>query len=94
MDEELKNYLLKLGFSLDEIDELCSRAMGLGIIDSKRAFKNIALVVHYGYPEVDIDGLIFTNPAFLCNSPDDLNMTLKSLDGDIEELLKANPFLI
>ena len=94
MDKKLKNYLLKLGFDDDEIEQLCNQVPGLEIIDSERAFKNIATVVAFGYPEVDIDGLIFSNPGFLCNDPDDLAKTLSSLAGDIEELLKNNPFLI
>ena len=94
MDKKLKSYLLKLGFIDDDIRELCNQVPGLEIIDSERAFKNIATVVAYGYPEIDIDSLIFSNPGFLCNDPDDLNETLKSLNGEIEDLLKSNPFLI
>ncbi len=94
MDKKLKNYLLKLGFADDEIEQLCQQAPGLEIIDSERAFKNIAIVISYGYPKVDIDSLIFSNPGFLCNAPDDLDKTLKSFDGEIEDLLKSDPFLI
>lgn len=94
MDKELNMYLKRLDFTNDDINEICSIAPGLDIIDSERAFKNISVVVQYGYPEVDIDSLIFSNPAFMCNDPEYLKVKLSKLGGDIEEKLKADPFLI
>ena len=94
MDNKLKNYLIKLGFSNDEIKRFCSQQPGLEMIAAERAFKNIATVVSFGYPKIDIDGLIFSNPGFLCNDPTELLNLLQSLNGNVEELLKADPFLI
>ena len=94
MDKELYQYLLSLNFEDDDIKFLCAICPGLEIISAERAFENIAIVISYGYPEEDIDGLISANPSFLLNVPEHLNEALAKLGEDIEEKLKNNPDLI
>lgn len=94
MDKNLYKYLLSLDFTDDDINTLIETVPGLEIISFERAIKNIKIVSGMGYPEEDIDFLISANPGFLCNDPEQLMHVLMQLGDDIEEKLKADPFLI
>ncbi len=94
MDEILYKYLLSLDLTVDDIKGLCDLAPGLEIISHERAFANIEAVVAAGYPEEDIDSLICVNPGFLCNETEYLAQKLSEIDGDVEEALKDDPFII
>ncbi len=94
MDEKLYDFLRDLDFTEEDISELCSFTPGLEIISFERAEKNIKAVVSSGFPKEDIDGLIFSNPGFLCNDPDYLKEKLKTLGKNVEEALKNDPMQI
>ena len=94
MDKELFNYIKSFGFEDEDVEDFCSREPALEIIDCSRAKACVEAVVEAGYPRIDIDGLIFTNPGFLTNDPRDLKIKLITLGANIEEKLKEDPFLI
>lgn len=94
MSELLYNFLKSFDFDDEDIENLCLLAPELEIIDGERAIECAKTVVDAGYPKIDIDGLIFSNPGFLANDPDSLKEKLKKLGEQVEEKLKADPFLI
>ena len=94
MDKLFFKYLTNLGFETSDINELVEIVPGLDIISYNRVYDNVQAVVDAGFPEIDIDGLIFANPGFLCNDPEYLRAKLVSIGGDIEEKLKDNPYII
>ena len=94
MDKELKVLLNKLTIADEEIAGLVELCPGLDIVDWNNAGACIKIVVDAGYPIEDISSLIYVNPGFMMYDPNDLISILEEFDGDIEEILKDNPFLI
>ena len=94
MDELLFKFLKSLEFDEEDIENLCMIAPELEYVSGERAIECAKAVVDAGFPKVDIDGLIFTNPGFLANDPETIKQKLKEIEGDLEEQLKADPFLI
>ena len=94
MDQELYDFLVKLGFADEDIILLRMDCPGLDIISADRAFQNIKTVVRCGYPQEDLVGLIAANPSFLLNNPQDTQRILLALGDDVEAKLKADPQLI
>ena len=94
LDGKLKYYLISLGFETEDIENLLELCPALADIDFEFAFANIQSVVKKGYPIEDIDAIIAVNPAFLTADNKTLEKDLSALSGDIEEVLKKDPFLI
>lgn len=94
MDTSLKNFLNKLTIENDEINDLINICPGLDIIDVNRAKNNVKSVVDAGFPLIDISSIIYVNPGFLCNNPENTRERILSIDGDIEETLKNDPYLL
>lgn len=94
MDSNLVKYLSDLGFAELDIKLLTKMEPMLNKITYTYALANIALVVNKGYPQDDIDSLIYANPSFLVSLPETLAINLNNISGDIEEQLKNDPFLI
>ena len=94
MDKKVENFLINMDFTKEDIRELLSVAPGLGNISYEWFADCIEAVTDAGYPQADIDSLIFSNPTFLTQSPEFLKCELSSIGGDIEEKLKQNPYLI
>lgn len=94
MDKELKDLLNKLTIDDEDIEQLIAICPGLEVVDWDKAGACIKIVVESGYPMSDISSLIYINPSFMLYEPRDLKIKIDALDGDIEELLKIDPFLI
>ena len=94
MENNLMNILSKYGITEEDYEEIITLCPSLKIIDAERAIKNISLLEQFGFPSFDIDSLILTNPNFLLNDPKHLAEILTKLNGNMEEKLKENPFLI
>ncbi len=94
MDQKLYDFLIQIGFEADDIQFLCAGCPGLNHISADTALQNARLVVRYGYPPEDIDGLIAVNPSFLLSNPATLEQALAQLGDDVETKLKDNPQLI
>ena len=54
----------------------------------------IKVLISGGYPKEDIGLLLAINPSILLYEPDDLQSKLDALCGDIEEIIKTDPFII
>lgn len=94
MDKLLFNFLKSLEYDEEDIENLCMISPELEYVSGERAIECAKAVVDAGFPKEDIGGLIFSNPGFLANDPHSLQNTLKKIDGNIEERLKEDPFLI
>lgn len=94
MDKKLEMYLKSLFFDEEDIENFEILCPALEFISSENAFKCIKAVVNSGFPESEIDSLIFSNPGFLTKNPEEIKKILSKVSGDIEEILKANPDLI
>ncbi len=87
-------YLKDLGLSAEDVEILLEVAPEIMDAADDDIIKNIELVISYGYPRLDIGTLIQVNPLFLIISEELLDDLLRDLGSNIEEKLKANPFLI
>ncbi len=94
MDKKLSAYLESLGFDDEDIENFELICPELEHVDANSALSCVKAVVDAGFPDYDIDGLIFSNPALLTNNPEQLKKKLASIKGDIETVLKENPELI
>ena len=94
MDKELKDYLIKLGLSEKQINEMIKNVPHFVMLTFEIAKENIEVLCQYGFPIEDVDMLIFSNPAILLTSPEDLSEDLASLGDNVEEILKEDPFAI
>ena len=94
MDKELIKFLNKLTIQKEDIQGLVDICPGLDIIDAQRAKNNVKLLVDAGFPLADVSSIIYVNPGFLCNDPERTRQILLSVDGDIEEILKYDPYLL
>ena len=66
----------------------------LDCMDLKEAIKCVELLCKNGYPKSEIRDLILVNPQILLYSPAVLEIKLKQLGSDIEDILQDNPFSI
>lgn len=94
MDKKLVEFLKGIDFTKDEIDLLVNICPELEIIDGDRAIESANVLVACGYPQDDIETLIRVNPNVLIYDPKDLQQKLINLGGDIEEIIKKDPFII
>jgi len=94
MEINLINLLKSLDLNDDDINDLLITCPGLEIADANRVQKNLSLVVSFGYPQLDLSTLILTNPTFLVSNPQSLEKKLMLIEGNVENKLKNNPFLI
>lgn len=94
MDKELKEYLMQLGLSENQIKEMIKNVPHFIMLTYEIAKENINVLCEYGFPIEDVDMLIYSNPAILLTSPEDLSEDLASLGENVEEILKNDPFAI
>ena len=94
MDKELKKYLINLGFSEKQISQMCLTYPSLKLVTYEQAMENIDILSYYGYPVEDIDSLIQANPLFIIVEPNFLEEILNDIDGEVESVLKNDPFVI
>ena len=94
MDKELKEYLIKLGLNESQINKMIENVPHFVMLTYELAKENIDVLCEYGFPIEDVDMLIFSNPAILLTSPEDLSEDLASLGSNVEEILKEDPFAI
>ncbi len=96
MEKFVYEFLKELKFDDGEIATLVSINPVLEELSVKEVEENLNAVISFGYPVEDITYLISQNPGFLSRNITDLVLDLKyiALQGDVEELLKNDPFLI
>ena len=94
MENELKLYLKTLDIADSEIEEMESICPGLEFVDSFSALENLKILIDAGYPECDLDSILYINPGILLYSTDYLKDKISSLNGDIETILKNDPYAI
>lgn len=97
MDKKIIDFLKEFDISSSERDVIVKTAPMLDVITSQEFAQNCALLVKYGYPKIDLDILLLSNPNIFVMSPEDLENSLKTLKkkyDDIEEILKFNPTII
>lgn len=97
MNAEIIKFIKKYGISELEIDDMLNIAPMLEVQSFEDFMANCTLLVKYGYPKIDLDVLLLSNPNIFAISKKDLEAELKELKskyGDIEEILKENPFII
>lgn len=94
MDNNLCLYLKSLDLQDEDIEVLLSQCPNLDFIDGNNALLCVDIIIQAGYPKEDIDSLICINPKILTYNPEELIKTLSSFSGNIEQILKDNPFII
>lgn len=94
MDNNLYTYLKSLDLQDEDIEVLLCQCPNLDFIDGNNALLCADVLIQAGYPKEDIDSLICINPRILTYNPEELKIKLSSLSGDIEQILKYNPFII
>ena len=97
MDKKIVKFLKGFKISDLEIKDIINISPMIDAIDYAEFADNCKLLIKYGYPDVDLDYLILSNPSIFSRSSSDLEEDLKKLSikyNDIEEALKSNPFLI
>ncbi len=97
MQQELKNYLLRLELTDSEIESILNMAPMFEVITLKEFIEDMMVLIKYGYPEEDISALLLINPNIFVLTKTNLDNQLKEIKqkfGDIERALKENPFLI
>lgn len=97
MDKKILDFLNEFNISQSQRDTIVAIAPMFDVIDSKEFATNCALLVKYGYPKIDLDYLVMSNPNLFVRLPEDLESALKKLKlkyDDIEEILKLNPTII
>ena len=93
MNKEIVKLLKELGLLNEEIERCFNVCPGLEVLDLKRAKQCLMVLVKMGYPRVDLGLLIAANPVIMLFNPTDLESKLKKI-GDVEEMLKSDPFII
>ena len=94
MDIRLKKFLNELTIKDEEINQLVEMFPGLEYADYQNAVKCVKAVVEFGIAISDVSFLIYINPLFMLNDPEDIKETLSAISGDVEETLKSNPYII
>lgn len=94
MDKKIVVLLSQYEMLEEEIEQCFNLCPGLEIVDVHKAQACINLLIERGYPKEDIGLLLAVNPAILMYEPDSLATKLVSIHGDIEEILKTDPFVI
>ena len=94
MNAEIYDLLKSLELFDEEIEQCFVLCPGLNIVDKEKAAECLNVLVKNGYPKEDVGLLIVANPGILMYEPVALGKKLASLGGDIEEILKDNPFAI
>lgn len=97
MQNKLKNFLLKLDLTENEISSIEEIAPMFEVVTLKEFVDDMMLLIEYGYPEEDITSLLLVNPNIFVLSAERLREKLdkiKEKNRDVEEALKKDPFLI
>ena len=94
MDLKLKKFLKKLNLDDDEINNLTTVCSGLEITSEGRAKENVIILIDSGFPLCDVSFVVCANPAFLCNDPIDTKSSIESIDGDVEQAIKNDPYIL
>lgn len=97
MDKNIIKFIKTYNISDLEIADIITSAPMIEVLEYNEFIENCNLLVAYGYPKADLDVLLIANPNIFVNSPKKLEINLQDLKeeyGDIEEVLKNNPFII
>ena len=94
MNKEIADFLRQYEMLDEEIEKCFMLCPGLDIVDKSKAENCLNILENRGYPKEDLGLLIGVNPAILLYEPEDLVTKLDGLSGDIEAILKYNPFAI
>ena len=94
MNKEMYRLLQSFDLLDEEIEQCFSICPGLDIVDLDKASACIETLIKNGYPKEDVGLLLAVNPGILMYESAELAKKLKSFDGDIEEILKDDPFAI
>ena len=90
MNAEIIKFIKKCGISELEIEDMLNIAPMLEVQSYDEFIENCALLAEFGYPKIDLDVLLLSNPNIFAISKKDLEAELKELKskyGDIEENL-------
>lgn len=97
MQQQLKDLLLQLGVTEEEMQTIVNLAPMFEDISLQEFVDSTCVLVEYGYPQEDIPALLLVNPNIFVLTKETLQAELKNIQqayGDVEEALKQNPFLI
>ncbi len=97
MNRNIINFIKKYDISILEINDIVNIAPMMDVLSYDEFMENVSLFTKYGYPEEDLDVLLLANPNLFVGSPKDLEedlLKLKNEYGDIEEILKQDPYII
>ena len=94
LNKEIVEFLRQYDMFDEEIEQCFMLCPGLDIVDKNKAEECLKILEKHGYPKEDLGLLLVVNPAILLYEPEDLLKKLESLDGDIEDILKDDPFAI
>ena len=97
MQQSNMEFLKTFNFTVAEIKTITDICEGVCFVDVSRMIENCKVLVKYGYPRSDMDFLILANPCFLVSDALYLERKIKQIvanGDDLEELLKADPFLV
>ena len=94
MNKEIYELLKKCDLLDEEIKNCFEICPGLDIVDYSKARNCVIALIERGYPSDDVGLLLAVNPAILLYNPKTLATKLADINGNIEEVLKNDPFII
>ena len=97
MNKKIYDILKSYELSELEINDIVNISPMMDVIRYEEFAENCYMLIKYGYPDSDLDVLLLANPNLFVGSPKDLEenlIKLKKEYGDIEDILKDNPFII
>lgn len=93
----INSLLLLIGLSENEIKTVCERNKEVSSANFDPVFKNLQTLVNAGYPEDELNFIVYNSPMFLTYPLETLEekiINLKSINLNFAEELKANPNLL
>lgn len=94
MEYNIITILEKLGLMKDDIKILLENNPGLMIVDTKRAARNIQVMLEAGFKKSDLAEFTSWSASYLYHDPKELAETLKGLGDNPAQKLMSNPNLI
>lgn len=96
MDKKIIEFIQSYGISKLELQDILNMAPRMDVITFDDFMQNVASFVFYGYPKSELDFLLLSNPNLFIGNTNALKEKLVKLKelGDIEEILKENPYVI
>lgn len=94
VSNKLIQVFLTLGLTNEEIDDLIDLCPGLLVRDEERILRCMTTLTAFGFPRLELPNFIKINPNFLLGDPKHIAGVLSSIDGNIEQVLFENPYII